>query len=493
MARTSTKTTTAAYEIGNLYQVPPGKLLLQRNIRDSKPDAHLIASVKAIGVVQPITAVLTTDGALLVRYGHRRVLAAVDAARDLVPVYVVGNDDLDDQAEIDRIVGQRDENTIRAGLTAAEEIGTFEQMVAFGMSPDQIVTKSRADRCRVDAALRVSGSKVARATADKYESLTLDQAATVAEFEHDKAVVKELVVTAVQHPDQFAHVAQAARDAVLQENARQELLHSLAQAGVPVIDAPTYENKKVRRLRQLHDDKGKDLTEAKHRTCPGHAAYLTLGWEWVDAAGKSIGDRAVDRSTDRNVQRHVAEFACTDFKKHGHVDTWASGGGSSTPKAADLSDEEREKAKAERKFVIDNNKAWDSAVLVRREWLAEFAKRKTSPKGTGAFLATAIATDRHVLAGDTSDDRTKLCAAWGLPTVRHGYGDRVTVPDNVTEGRALVIALVQVLAAYEAASDRMDWRRNGKIERHGRYLRFLQSAGYGLSDVEKFALSTKTV
>lgn len=500
MARTATKASTTkatSYEVGALHHVPPGELLLQRNIRDSKPSPDLVASVQVVGVLQPVTAVLTDDGGLLVRFGHRRVLAAVEAGQATVPVYVAGSDDLAREAEVARIVGQRDENTLRDDLTAAEDLGSFEQLVAFGLSADQIVSEARVDRAVVDRALAVSGSKVARAATAKYESLTLDQAAVVAEFEHDKDLVKDLVVTAVENPEGFAHVAQQARDEVALQNARQELLHELAQAGVVVIDQPGWDEKKIRDLDRLEDDKGKRLTASKHAECPGHAAYLRLSWVWIDDDGTILVNNTADRSKHRRVERYVATHVCRDFKKHGHVDRYAASSNSSRPKAAEMSEEERERARAERRLVIDNNKAWDSAQVVRREWLSEFAKRKTPPKGSAAFIAGALAQDRHTIGQDgasaTSGNGSDLCSEWGLATTKANYCTRVTVPANTTENRALVIALVQVLASHEAALDRMDWRRNGKDSGAGRYLRFLQSCDYGLSDVEKFALNSKTV
>jgi len=41
--------------------------------------------------------------------------------------------------------------------------------------------------------------------------------------------------------------------------------------------------------------------------------------------------------------------------------------------------------------VLDGNKAWRSATTVRRSWLAEFAARKTSPRGAASWAAATIA------------------------------------------------------------------------------------------------------
>ncbi|MDI6911463.1 ParB N-terminal domain-containing protein [Nocardioides sp.] len=484
-------TTTNAIEPGTTVHVPPGTLLLERNIRDAQPDPDLVASVRAVGVLQPITARVAQDGRLVVRMGFRRTLAAIEAGRDSVPVYVAGHVDDTDADEIDRIITQRDENTHRAGLTAGEEIGVVEQLAAFGLSADEIAAQARMAKDKVETATRVSGSKLARKAAAKYEALTLDQAAVVAEFEDDTETAKTLIVTAIEQPGQFAHTVQRARDERLIDRLSAALIADLEQAGVPVVKHPNYDDK-TKPLDRLRNDKGKEITAAAHKTCPGHVAWLTTSWKWVDADGNPCqGNERPPGSRNLQVPRVV--YGCKDPKKHGHTDSWASSSGS-RPAADDMTPEQREKARKERALVIENNKAWDSAEAVRRDWIgSSLAKLKTPPRGTGAFIARTLSEDRYVLTHEGNQtSREQLCTTWGLPMKAHGYGHRVEIPKGTTENRALVIALVQIIAAHEASTDRMSWRRDGTKNRHGYYLRFLQSAGYGLSDVEKYAISSKT-
>lgn len=65
----------------------------------------------------------------------------------------------------------------------------------------------------------------------------------------------------------------------------------------------------------------------------------------------------------------------------------SSGAGASGP----MTEEE----KAERKTLIANNKAWASAEIVRREWLAEFLSRKTMPKDAQQWVAVALTRHRQ--------------------------------------------------------------------------------------------------
>jgi ParB family chromosome partitioning protein len=57
-----------------------------------------------------------------------------------------------------------------------------------------------------------------------------------------------------------------------------------------------------------------------------------------------------------------------------------------------------EEQKAERKTLIANNKAWDWAETVRREWLGEFLTRKTLPKDAPQFIARGL-TLHHSIVG----------------------------------------------------------------------------------------------
>lgn len=79
----------------------------------------------------------------------------------------------------------------------------------------------------------------------------------------------------------------------------------------------------------------------------------------------------------------------------------------------------------------------------------------------------------------------------GLGSSGYGRNDRLqTLLQTVNDARAQVIHLVLVLAAYEAASSREDWRHANS--RTARYLRHIAGLGYGLSDVEHLACGTTT-
>lgn len=477
----STTTEPTTYQPGTIADVPPTSLLLERNIRDAKPNQALVDSVGELGVLEPITAVVADDGRLLVRFGHRRTLAAIAAGLDTVPVYVRTNDDLSDHAEIRRVIAQHDENTHRSGLSAGDEVHVVEQLVAFGLSADDIAAQARIAGDRVDVALTVSRSKLASKSAEKYDALTLDQAAAIAEFDDDAEVAKALIVTALEDPTRFAHALQQRRDDRMQKIVHAAAVKELEDAGVTIVDPPGWESKtKATRLDYLVDAKGKNITAKGHATCPDHVAWVQLSWSW---------SKSEDGSDQRVIKAYVT-YGCNAPAKNGHKDRYGS---SSSTAAADMTPAEREKAKAERRLVIDNNKAWASAEVVRRDWLREFAQRKTPPKGAASFIAQALAGERMWLS-DYRVPAIVLELLGGCTSSNSSLEEHVEqLLKGATENRAQVIALAQILAAIEATTSQQTWRGDGTTSIGGRYLRFLESAGYALSDVEKFACSKRTV
>ncbi|WP_170119951.1 hypothetical protein [Branchiibius hedensis] len=179
----------------------------------------------------------------------------------------------------------------------------------------------------------------------------------------------------------------------------------------------------------------------------------------------------------------VATYVCTDAKAHGHQDRWASNsGGSTKKKAADMSEAEREAARAERRDVIESNKAWLSAETVRTAWVVKFLTRKTAPKGSAAFVAATLADEAQWLSDHRTPGKVDELLNAGKTRSR---GDRSKAVEGATEGRALMLAVGQCCAAYEAQMGTHTWRAVSSGP--ARYLAFLAANGYDLADVEKRA------
>lgn len=102
-----------------LARIPLDQIDTADNVRtsiDPAADAELAESIKALGILQPVTLWETPLGRYQVRYGHRRVRAARLAGLTHVPAIVS-----EDQALETRVSEQLVENLQRSDLSALEE------------------------------------------------------------------------------------------------------------------------------------------------------------------------------------------------------------------------------------------------------------------------------------------------------------------------------------------------------------------------------------
>ncbi len=452
------------------HDVNPNELLVDCNIRlDTRLDGDFVASIKDHGVLMPIVAVRTNDGALRVRFGHRRTAAAIQAGLATVPVDVVGDEGSDDAAQMERVITQHAENAYRANLSVQDELNVVEQLSAFGLSASQINKRTRIKRATVDAAITVASSELAKKATERYDFLSLDQAAAVAEFESDDEAVKELVVAAKN--GRFDHTVQRLRDERADRQAQAALLAELGEAGVTVIERPAW-GSPIRLLGNIGTDQS-PMTVETHASCPGHAAYLAE--VWTDA------DEEEDDEDAELVWEPV--YVCTDPVGIGHIELRETrrGSGTETPEAGD------EAKREERRNVIANNKAWRSAESVRREWLSKFLERKTAPKDAMRFVIGELACGGYELRQAMERGHPFACQLLDIETEEHRFTGRteplVTALTAATDARLQVMAVGLVLAAQEDATGVHSWR--SPSEGTERYLLALAGWGYGLSDVEK--------
>lgn len=492
----------AATAAEGLLQVNPRTLVVGANVReDANLDDEFLVSLRTRGVLEPIVAYRDDDGRLVVLYGSRRTLGAVKVRLTTVPVVVVGK-----PAEADRVADQYSENTHRVALSVGEQADVYRQLSALGLSADQIANKTSTGRHVVEAGLRIAGSAQAKQAANQFAALTFDQAAAVAEFGDDETATAALM-EAVKRGTGFDHQAQRLRDARAQAAEALAAAAPLVDAGITVLPGRP-SGQLCRELAHLLDD-GQQVTVEGHVGCPGHAAYMN--WTWVEAGdddddpdpdaagaddqGDELEDEDDDAYTEDQEQRVWAPvYVCTDYAAHGHRYKF----GPSAPRgAADKSDLEREKASAERREVIQGNKDWASAEKVRLAWLRNLLARKTAPTGAAVFIAETLASADHVTlgaltAGSARQAHSVAHRLFGLGEPSNVYGQRGVAVNKLLvgagESRALVIALGMVLAAHEANTGTHSWRPGAASAKATvRYLRFLESVGYELSDIEKRA------
>lgn len=411
---------------------------------------ELVESIRAHGVRQNLLVVPHpgTSGRYRVVIGHRRAAGAREAGLEHVPAVV--DVDLDE-------TGQRElmllENVQRSDLTPVEEADGYQGLLDLGLDEKEIAKRTGRSRSTVAARLRLrSLPEPAREKVHTHQA-TLDDAErllAVAELAPD--VAAELTERSFGTPD-FAHAAQRAIDNARREAERQAVVDGLVAAGVRVVEAdpeaywnPPRGVKKLSDLTAEAPKAGRAITDAldveTHRSCPGHVAWLSA-------------------------YRPEAEYGCDDWKAQGHHDRWA------TPKSAGEPD-------TDRKAVVETNRAALAAEAVRREWLTEFLTRKKLPADALVYAADILTTaysdwfrDRdiaHQLLGITADD----AKTWST-----------TSPARAT---AYMVALAA--GRVEAQMPKGFWRASSTA--HRLHLRWLQSWGYQLSDVEQSVLDAAT-
>jgi ParB family chromosome partitioning protein len=432
-----------------LLFVDPSTVLVEKNVRKTpKVSREFVASVKRHGVLNAMRGYFNGDGQPVIHDGQRRILAAQKAGRTEAPAVVYPNREaLMDavEAERARIIEQLTANAHAEAVTAADEAEAVQQLALTGLEATVIAKELSVKPERVNAALAVAANDVARKAVDKGQ-VTLDQAAIIAEFADDKEAVKTLTDTAGGNPQDFDHEAQRIRDRKERERAAQAFAADLAARGIPVVEAPDEYDKRSKDayLSELQDEDGKPLDAAEWEGKDGYAiALYTRYGSWRPTA------------------------VITDWRTRGL--RLKTRGGAVTGKMT-------EAEKEARREVVANNKEWDSAETVRREWLTTLLSRKTLPKDADQFVAY-MATER---ASDFGRSLTSGTAAT-LLGVEPTYGALAKhVAANPSKARQVLFALA--VAAGEIALDRGSWRRPS--DRDKVFLNWLTSWGYTTSRVE---------
>lgn len=429
-----------------LIQAHPALIQLETNIRtEAAIDEGFLASIRANGVLTPVLGHRNDDGTVTVRAGQRRVLAAREAGLETVPVYLVpvgeaGEDD-------ERIIHQLVENEHRDSMTDVDKVAAYKALELAGLSVTAIAKRTGTNRAVVKASITVADNDTA-ATAIKDHAVNLDQAVVLMEFDGDEATVASLIEVATTDPSQFDHAVQRARDDRARAEKKQELVDVLTARGIAIRDSrPGYYDKTPVDVAGYATAEGEAITADTLAGLDGASAFVQVYY------GGSV-----------DLTLYIEDPKAHGFKKR------ASSGEARTP----MTDEQ----KAERKTLIENNKQWDSAEVVRREWLTSFLGRRTLPKNATAVVAELLTTGSWQIA-DAISHGNSLAAT--LLNTTEGMGEFLIAHP----AKAAHVTLAVALGGIEASTDRNTWRSPRAVT--ARYLRVIGGWGYALSPVEKIA------
>jgi len=137
-----------------LLDVPVADIVINqyqpRRHFDEEELVSLTASVREIGVLQPILVRVKPDGGYELIAGERRWRAAKRAGLDRIPAVVRK---IEDQAALEQAVV---ENLHRADLNALEEAHAYQQLIdEFALTQDQVATRVGKSRSAVANTLRL--------------------------------------------------------------------------------------------------------------------------------------------------------------------------------------------------------------------------------------------------------------------------------------------------------------------------------------------------
>lgn len=418
----------------------PATLTVDTNVRkDAALTPEFVSSIKEHGVLVPVVAHRAVDGTVHVQMGQRRTLAAVEVGLTSIPVHVVAT-----REEADRLATQVVENEMRRALTDGDRADAYHQMSLLGVSATMIARRTGAKKTTVQTALAVKANE--KAAAALAQGLTLEQSAVIAEFSDNPEDAAKLEQAALENPGHFAHTAQRMRDeratAALMATATAE---AEAKGLIVLAENPNGWDYKgpAASIYELTTAEGEKLTDAD-----ADAVYLNIGYSGI------------------NERLCVADWKARGLRKGGK------------PAAGGMTEEE----KLARRTTIENNKAADSAEVVRREFLTTLLSRKSVPKGTAAFIAHTLTHSEYMVSkGSNHADLTATLL--GLTGYRGEVQKHLAKPTTKPE----LVTLAIMFTAYETSIIRTSWRDVDAD--HDYYLKQLEVWGYGLSDVEKLMLT----
>ncbi|MGC4174367.1 ParB/RepB/Spo0J family partition protein [Demequina sp.] len=389
----------------------------------------LTASIKQLGILEPLIVTPDPEGGYTILAGHRRHASAIDAG--LTDVDCVVREGIDPLAQV---TGMVHENHHRDGLTPAEMGRGVQQMFALGSKVTHVAKGLGVSQAKVKDFVKANDLAAPTKDAVHAGTITLDAALMLAEFENDPdlydAGLAELLKgqNASWVRDRLVNAATA--------KARQAEFTAYVDAHqVPITDVDSY----GRNVDVFYDE-------------DAIAAHIGLDCHAVkyDPYGT-------------NPVKHL----CINARAHRKD---ADGKDVTSNEAVETAKEAERKA---RRRVIANNKAFDVANAARNEWLEQFLTRKTMPKGALA-PTVALLTARVPEHSDYAAARSALGAGHDLASISEA------MPNDQTATKALVLTLVHNVEHVNGL--REVWRRSS--ETFAAYLTLLSQWGYVLTPPE---------
>ena len=231
------------------------------------------------------------------------------------------------------------------------------------MSEAGIARAAGWDKPKVAAYLTVARSETAAKAVDRWEFLTLDQAATLAEFESDQEALTALVQAAKHNPAQFDHLVAKFRATRDERETKAAFVAELEAQGFAIYGDRPHVPWQFD-LENLRDGDGNPITPEAHATCPGRTVTIAYEWGWApgaEAAYRAAHDLPDDEDLadiefDSDEEAREAGFVprwqigrhlCTDPEQYGHANVYDTPGETPTKEQATAEDEDSRGGRAQ--------------------------------------------------------------------------------------------------------------------------------------------------
>jgi ParB/RepB/Spo0J family partition protein len=231
---------------------------------------EIAASIKAVGVLEPLVVTGVNGDGYRVVVGHRRLAGAKQAGLDHVPAIIRQLD------ERQRLEAMLIENLQREDLLPLEEAMGYRRLVGLGLSQRELAARVGRSQAHVSKRLSLLELPAEAKTAIAAGALPLADALELVAFASEPAVIRGALKEIAEDVKRGGYRAPAARVAaqVKQELAaqarRQKSLEELRAAKVRIVDIA---NRRTT-YADLDPRYGLKITPAKHSTEPCHGAYV---------------------------------------------------------------------------------------------------------------------------------------------------------------------------------------------------------------------------
>ncbi len=482
-----------AHDVGTLeYHFPEDLVLDAYNHRkkiNTEPDAKLKASVRELGVQDPVGARPQPDGTIGIYKGQRRWkaqlianVAAKKAGRPLRKVPVLVRRDLAG-VDDDTLVLSMIENTHREQSSQRDVTDALTQLALMDIPDTKRAKHARrlgykpAEVAAANRAAQLPDEKLEQLSTAGWDFVELGDYAEVQSLSRAWNNLSDARRADTREGNKkrgnWEQAMAKLRAELVEQQKREEITAELEAAEVPIVRFQYTWTDAVRPLSHLLNALGKKMTPKAHaEVCPDHAAYI-----------------------DRDKPRAV--YVCRNWSGNGHALTPAE-----AAKVTTESPEDKEATKAERKRVVQGNKDWRAAREVRTSFLIRLINPgKDDPKelsdAAWSWVMKCMSGSTHwyprYLGKDRTAEISKLLKM-DDPNENRGYGKMADDPFGKViarrgrPGRGHIL-FAQLAAAFERENMHdLAWRHPDAET--AEWLEFLASEGHTLDASEKDLIET---